>query len=427
MTPEEKFNQEVWWVLQEIKKEGLATRKDCYVCFEFQSPQSDNNKFIPPREDQRRAIKLLENEGAIRIEKNKYSSPVSEYVHITDLLAAKTNNIKPIGYFLEILQPKFNEIYEKFRKLNEKYQPQHAQIEKIFTNEVIPEHTAEIEKQMQKTQKWQEERTERERLHKEQMKQDRILRTPVDKYTHALDLIIERAEFAGNGNSFSIEFYDFNFEQMIGSKMLEKFLTEMQKDGCFENYTRTNYTGGTRFGFIKPSVKKLKEFKEKRRKEEIKTSKLNKEILETEQLLDKMESDIKAKAKKLEKFEVKVKDRYIWINDYLLSKPHAVGSNFEFFEYIRSKSANTKIERNSLPDFGGICLKKDIKNKSFIKILNELGFKGEILKAFFPKRGKNMLIYRGDKITKKDLEKSGIKIPVFIKELELAHLRNSPE
>jgi hypothetical protein len=126
-------------------------------------------------------------------------------------------------------------------------------------------------------------------------------------------------------------------------------------------------------------------------------------------------------------FEIQVKDRNILVNNYLLSKPHAVGSNFEFFEYIRSKSANTKIERNSLPDFGGLSLKQEVKNKSFIKILNELGFKGEILKAFFPKRGKDMLVYRGDKITKKDLEKVGVKIPLFLKELELAHLKNSPE
>jgi len=33
MTPEEKFNQEVWWILQEIKKEQLATARDRPVDF----------------------------------------------------------------------------------------------------------------------------------------------------------------------------------------------------------------------------------------------------------------------------------------------------------------------------------------------------------------------------------------------------------
>jgi hypothetical protein len=122
-------------------------------------------------------------------------------------------------------------------------------------------------------------------------------------------------------------------------------------------------------------------------------------------------------------FEVKVKDRYIWINNYLLSKPHAVGTNFEFFDFIRRQPTNSKITKQDMPDW----LKNEIGNKRFIKILNELGFKGEVLKAFFPKRGKNILTYRGDKITKEDLEKAGVKIPLFLKELELAHLKNRPE
>lgn len=171
----------------------------------------------------------------------------------------------------------------------------------IFTNEVVPDRTAEIEKEMRETQIRQMERMEREKLHKEQMKQDRVLRTPIDKYSHALDLIIERAKYAENGNSFSIEFYDFNFEKMIGSRMLEKFLTEMQNYGCFKKYTRTNYDGGTRFGFIKPNIKELKAFRKKREKQKTKTSRSNKEVLEVEQLLDKLESDINKKAQALEK------------------------------------------------------------------------------------------------------------------------------
>jgi len=126
-------------------------------------------------------------------------------------------------------------------------------------------------------------------------------------------------------------------------------------------------------------------------------------------------------------FELQVKDRNIWINDYLLSKPHAVGTNYEFFEYIRNKPKNTKIDRANLPDFGTLSLKQEVKNRSFIKILNALGFKGEILKTFFPKRGKNVVVYRGDKITIKDLDNSGIKKPIFLKELELANLKNSPK
>lgn len=148
--------------------------------------------------------------------------------------------------------------------------------------------------------------------------------------------------------------------------------------------------------------------------------------------LSKKENEKTTKKEKLENsleiFKIQVRDRYIWINKYLLSKPHAVGSNLEFFEYVQAQPVNTKIERKNLPSqFGNLSFREQIKNKGFIKILNELGFKSEILKAFFPKRGKDMLIYKGDKITKKDLEKAGIKIPLFLKELELAHIKNSPE
>lgn len=130
-------------------------------------------------------------------------------------------------------------------------------------------------------------------------------------------------------------------------------------------------------------------------------------------------------------FSISVKDREIWVNTWLISKPHGAGKNYEFFDYVRAKPPHTLIERDKMPNVGdGVnygYTKEAIKNKGFIKILNELGFKSEILKAYFYKRSKDALIYRGDKITKEDLEKSGIKKPLFLKELELAHTRNSPE
>ncbi|MEK7519712.1 MAG: hypothetical protein AAB581_00495 [Patescibacteria group bacterium] len=120
------------------------------------------------------------------------------------------------------------------------------------------------------------------------------------------------------------------------------------------------------------------------------------------------------------KFVISVKDRKILVNEYLIGKPHAVGINFEFFEYVRSQPKNTKIRNQDIPD----TLRK---NKSFTKILNELGFKAEILKAFFPKRGKSVVVYNGGEISKEDLVKIGVKIPLFLKQLEVAHIKNNPE
>ena len=128
------------------------------------------------------------------------------------------------------------------------------------------------------------------------------------------------------------------------------------------------------------------------------------------------------------KYKISIEDREIRINNYLIGKPHGAGSNFEFFEYIRLQEPNTKIDRNKLPsEYGNSSIQAKVEKKSFIKILNGLGFKGEMLKAFFYDRGNNTLTYRGDEITKEDLERSGVRIPLFLKELELAHIKNSPK
>lgn len=142
----------------------------------------------------------------------------------------------------------------------------------LFRNNVIPDRSMEMQKQMEESQRWIAERAQKDRQHRELMKQTRMLATKIDKYAHALDLIIERAELTGDGSSFNIDYYDFNFEdRMDASKMLEKFLTELQTNACFEQYGRTNYSGGTKFGFSKVNIGKLKAFKEKR--EEITTAK----------------------------------------------------------------------------------------------------------------------------------------------------------
>lgn len=122
-------------------------------------------------------------------------------------------------------------------------------------------------------------------------------------------------------------------------------------------------------------------------------------------------------------FLLTVKDRDIWINNYLIAKPHAVGSNFEFFEYVRSQRANTKIERKNL----SVDLQEGLGNKRFFKILNADGFKGEIKKAFFYKVDANSLCYRGDKVTLQRLKEAGINIKLFIKELETADAKYNPD
>ena len=123
-------------------------------------------------------------------------------------------------------------------------------------------------------------------------------------------------------------------------------------------------------------------------------------------------------SKLLNKYEVGVKDREIWINNkYLISKPHSIGSNMEFFLYLL-ENQNVKIKKIDLSE----NIKNEIKSKRITKIINALGFTGEILKAFFPKRGKGGLLFR-QTVSREELQEMGIKEDLFLKELELSHMK----
>lgn len=104
MTPEEKFNQEIWWILQELKKEYRATLEDEYVRFNYQTPSEK----IPSHDDQRRALGVLQKEGAIKFIRNVYPRPFESL--------AETIEIKPIGIILEIFEKDFEKVYKKYQK-----------------------------------------------------------------------------------------------------------------------------------------------------------------------------------------------------------------------------------------------------------------------------------------------------------------------
>jgi hypothetical protein len=130
------------------------------------------------------------------------------------------------------------------------------------------------------------------------------------------------------------------------------------------------------------------------------------------------ENSSSAENKLSDKYEITLKDREIWINNkYLLSKPHSVGSNMEFFIYLL-RNTNKKINRKDMPE----DVKKEISNKKISKILNALGFTGEILKVFFPQRGKTKLLFK-QTVSKKEIHEMGIDQDLFLKELELSHMK----
>lgn len=127
-----------------------------------------------------------------------------------------------------------------------------------------------------------------------------------------------------------------------------------------------------------------------------------------------------------EKFKLSIKDREIWINEYIIGRPYATGSNLEFLQYVRSKTPGTVIDRADLPVGGRLSLGVQVGKKPFSKILSELGFKGELLKMFFSKHTKSTVAYRGDELTVEDLKKAGVSRLQLQQQLEAAHTKNHP-
>lgn len=126
----------------------------------------------------------------------------------------------------------------------------------------------------------------------------------------------------------------------------------------------------------------------------------------------------------VEKLTISLNDRLIKVNDYILSRPHAVGSNMQFFQVV-FQNQNIEFNIDELPSMQKI----DFEWKKTSKLLNSLGFRGQILKAFFPKRTdkKPRIIKFINPVIVKDLSKRGININLLLKELNLADIRNSPK
>jgi len=98
--------------------------------------------------------------------------------------------------------------------------------------------------------------------------------------------------------------------------------------------------------------------------------------------------------------------REIFINNFLLSTPHYESPNRHFFEHIY-KNPNKEVSRKEILDENGECIKKNIH-----AILNELGFRDDLKKAFFPVATKSYVHFRNP-IFNKDLEDLHIKYLKF--------------
>jgi len=136
-------------------------------------------------------------------------------------------------------------------------------------------------------------------------------------------------------------------------------------------------------------------YKEVFAKYEIKYQEVAKEYKQRKQLEEtKMKDPV---------YEIKYseKSREILINNFLLARPDSFSENEGVFAYLY-KNPNIAIPLEDIKKEIGESLTKSIH-----KILENLGFTGELRKAFF-KVAKNKILFRNP-LTKKDLEELGIK------------------
>ena len=120
-------------------------------------------------------------------------------------------------------------------------------------------------------------------------------------------------------------------------------------------------------------------------------------------------------------FRVNLKDREVRVNEFVLSRPHAVGRNMDFMEFILN-SPTGEINREDLPG----QLRDDLTGTKFTKLLNGLGFTGPILRAFFPRRSEDSLTFLRE-VSSAQLKERNQRADTLLQALKLAHIKNNPE
>lgn len=117
ITPEEKFNQKMWWLLQQIKEADFLRSPE--EPFEFLLREQ---KDTPSRDDQRKLVYKLEGLKAIKVNK-RFTCAEAGLTKV--ILKESAPESEANGFHLKIL-PKFNEVYKEFKKKVEKLQPRES-------------------------------------------------------------------------------------------------------------------------------------------------------------------------------------------------------------------------------------------------------------------------------------------------------------
>jgi hypothetical protein len=134
MTPEEKFNQEIWWILQEIRKEQLSTPKGEKVEFTLRKPpkysrKTDDN--LPSAEAQRKLLHKLKEWKALDLES-------------IGLFADDNIFTPPTAYLLTIHQSKFDDFYRLYESGGSYSESKNAAPEPKTSQSIIKPKSLEV-------------------------------------------------------------------------------------------------------------------------------------------------------------------------------------------------------------------------------------------------------------------------------------------
>ncbi len=100
---EERIDLETWEVLQQIKQDFILTPEDQYVPYEVVDREA--NKQYPSKDNQIKIIEKLEHQKIVEVKKRYYLT-----------LSIVWQGRKPQGFVLNIIEDKFNEIFEAYGK-----------------------------------------------------------------------------------------------------------------------------------------------------------------------------------------------------------------------------------------------------------------------------------------------------------------------
>ena len=131
MTPEEKFNQEIWWILQEIRKEQLSTPAGEKIEVSIQLTKKKETD-TPSPESQRKLLHKLQEWQALK------SLEVADPFYLNDFSSP------PTKYRFAIVKPKFDKFYSLYEKGGSYLENQKAIPEAKISQSVIKPKSLEL-------------------------------------------------------------------------------------------------------------------------------------------------------------------------------------------------------------------------------------------------------------------------------------------